>query len=173
MKKINRGKQVEYLYDNCINNLRDELWTDGVMIKKNTMSKYLKKCYKKSISLENGPNKRLKYCYYLDEINKACLLFTDTCIENINDENEVALKTDAIVVEIYCYEQDFMGEYLWNFYHFSIVTPGKYKSWWENGYYYTDCKIYNDLPLVKAIMRLSDRPEIIRKNTLDDIINGR
>lgn len=171
MKKINIDKQLNKLYKKQINGYKI-FFTDGVIIKKDDMSKYLKLCFKESIILDCVINGRLKYRYYLDEINKTCILFTNTWIKNENDQHEIAEKTDTIVVEIYLSQQEFENGKLAWFYHKHIVMPSSNNYWFEKGYYYTDCKEYNNLPLVKAISRISDRPDKIRMNALDDIINS-
>lgn len=170
MKKVNLDKELNHLYDKKISGYKTR-YTDGVMIKKVDMSKYIKHCFEKSIILDCVINGRLNYRYYVDEKNKTCILFTDTFIEDKNDENEITRKVDTIIVEIYLSEVEFQEGRLGNYYHFHFVLPGTYNYWWEERYYYTDCKEYNELPLVKAISRISDRPDKIRMNTIDDIIN--
>jgi hypothetical protein len=56
-----------------------------------------------------------------------------------------------MIVEIYTSELDFEDGELANFYHqlFFFVMPGT-DSMALNGYYYTDCKEYNNQPLVKS-----------------------
>jgi hypothetical protein len=171
MRKVNIDKELNQLYENRIHGYKLR-YTDGVIIKKGDMSNYIKHCYKNSIILECVINGRLNYRYYLDEKNKTCILYTDTFIEDINDENEIAIKADSMIVEIYTSELDFEDGELANFYHQLFVMPGTANYATKNGYYYTDCKEYNNQPLVKAISRISDRPDKMRMKIIDDIING-
>jgi hypothetical protein len=171
MRKVNLDKELDQLYEKRIYAYKTR-YTDGVIIKKDDMSKYIKRCFDQSVILECVINGRLNYRYYVDEKNNTCILFTDSFIEDENDKNEIAIKADTIVVEIYLSEQEFEDGELANFYHQLFVMPSTDNYGIKNGYYYTDCKEYNNQPLVKAISRISDRPDKMRMKIIDDIING-
>lgn len=133
MKKVNIDKELNQLYKKAINDYK-VYYTDGVIIKKDDMSKYITKCFDQSAILKFSINGRLTYRYFVDKKNSVCVLFTDTYIEDENDEKEIAIKANTIVVEIYISEEEFQQSQLGYYYHFHFVLPSTDNYSWENEY---------------------------------------
>jgi hypothetical protein len=154
----------------------ENLYTDGVLIKKCKLSQYIKECYTESVKLEEGINGHLEYRYYLDRTNKVCVLFTQPWIDDFSDKKEVLDKSDALVVEIYVSPGDFAQGNLALFYHNHYVVPGKYTWGWDEttvfGPYETNCEGYNEISIVKDIAKLLNPEAIDRIDTIQSIING-
>jgi deoxyadenosine/deoxycytidine kinase len=153
MKKVNIQEELNYLEEKKIS----RSWlgiNDGQAIKKTAMSEYVKDCYKKSIMVECHDKIPLKYKYYFDKKNWACILFTSSFIQDHNDENKSIYEADTIIVKIYISQKEFNCSTLILHIVFSVFEIDKNHWDLKDGYYETDCIKFNEFQIIKDIRRL-------------------
>ncbi|MEZ7500446.1 hypothetical protein QO200_17075 [Flavobacterium sp. Arc3] len=170
VRKVNIDLQVKKLEKDKVD-FYDTLFTDGVVVSKKSMSKYVLNCYANSVPLEDGIHCDLRYMYYLDQLNNTCVLFTDVYSDH-NDDNETKLDMENyIVVEIYVSPECFMVSSLANYYQDNYVDDDDTFDW-DNNYFGTSSAAYNKISIVKAVHTLLNETQILRKKLIDSIVKS-
>ncbi|WP_035643540.1 hypothetical protein [Flavobacterium sp. ASV13] len=173
MARINIQKELDYLDKKEIIGFELGL-TDGQMIKKNEMSKYLKKCYCESTMVECPVRINLNFKYYYDKKNRVCILFSKSWFLKAweYDPIKFPLIAKTIIVKIYISKNDFTIGGLGRQYFLHLFDRNKQHWDIDDECYVTNCIEFNQCPLVIAISKLPHKKYVTRLNNIDEIINN-
>lgn len=135
----------------------------GYLVKKSSFSSNLQWYHDRATKILYKCNRSgLKFRYFIYVPDNALFVFTECPLHYDDNQLEMEMKEGCIIVTIYESPEDFMASSLAEFYRQHYNENGVC-SWDEFGYFRTECKRYNKIPIVNAISKLRPNKQIKRE----------